>query len=71
MKTQQIEVATVYEAMVFFRGNQTKASQLLGINRATLTRYLKPENRDKYLVQVIRNDAGHIETLDMINRMRK
>ena len=71
MKTQQIEVATVYEAMVFFRGNQTKASQLLGINRATLTRYLTPENRDKYLVRVIRNDAGHIETLDMINRMRK
>ena len=67
MKTSIIEVTTIWEAMVFFRGNITKASKHLGIDRVTLRGYLKPENRHKILVRLIRDYYKEIVYVQMIN----
>ena len=65
IKTEKIEVTTLHEAMIFFRGNQSQAAIKLAVNRGTLRKYLN--NGGKHLVKVHRGELGEIASLELIN----
>lgn len=65
IKTEKIEVTTLREAMVFFRGNQSQAAIKLTVSRGTLRKHLN--NGGKLLVKVNRDEFGEIASLELIN----
>ncbi|NAX44824.1 MULTISPECIES: hypothetical protein [unclassified Vibrio] len=65
IKTEKIEVTTLHEAMIFFRGNQSQAAIKLAVNRGTLRKYLS--NGGKQLVRVHRDEFSEIASLELIN----
>jgi len=58
LKTKKIEVVSYYEAMVFYRGNQTQAAEGLGVNRGTLSRRIAA--KDDAVLQVLRDAKRNI-----------
>lgn len=67
LKTNFIETCTVSEMMVFYRGNQTQASNELCLSRGTLRTWLA-EGGNK-LVKVVRHrDGSTISHFELINK---
>lgn len=58
LKTKKIEVISYYEAMVFYRGNQTQAAECLGVNRGTLRRRI--DAKGEAVLQVLRDAKRNI-----------
>lgn len=63
IKSQFIEVATINEALPWFRGNQTAAAEHLGINRNTLRRYI---TESKGHVRVKRDQYAEIVGFELL-----
>jgi transcriptional regulator with AAA-type ATPase domain len=62
--TSWIEVATLEDMMIYFRGNKTACSKCLGITRNTFRKDLT--NTPDKKVQVIRAEDGSIETFKLM-----
>lgn len=66
LKTKWVEVISLHEMMVYYRGNISMAARDLGINRASLRKYL--ESDEERLAKVIRNDDSSINKFELINK---
>lgn len=60
-----IQVCTINDALVMYRGNQTKLAEDLAINRGTLRGYINKGG--EHLLKVI-TDAGQVSSLELINK---
>lgn len=67
MKTSNIEVVSLYDLMVRFRGNQAKAARELGINRGTIRNHHRNGKAHDTLFQVLRNSNGEPFDFILIN----
>jgi hypothetical protein len=65
--TVQIEVCTLRDALIWFRGNQTKAAEYFGINRGTLRqRTVRDYVGTGDTVKVIRDEHGIISSMELL-----
>lgn len=60
-----IQVCTIKDALVVYRGNQSKLASDLGINRGTLRTYIK--NGAEHLLQV-HTKEGQVTGFKLINK---
>lgn len=64
LKTKNIEVATLNDAMSLFYGNQSEAARALGLSRITIAAHIK----NGKLVQVFRDEIGDVVAVEFINK---
>ena len=67
--TSSVEVATMYDALVWFRGNQSAMSRHLGIERGTIRKRINTGTAKNILLKVIR-DGDTVVGFELINRYR-
>lgn len=69
IKTSTIEVATMHDALVWFRGNQTAMANHLGVERGTIRKKLGDGKAKQTLLAVQRHNQTIIG-FELINRYR-
>lgn len=67
MRTTNIEVVSLYDLMVVFRGNQALAARELGINRGTIRNHHRTGKARDTLFKVIRGGDGQPIDYQLIN----